>query len=185
MKPFPVLTTDRLRLRAFELADAAQVTELAGHHAIADTTLTIPHPYEDGMAEQWIGTHGEAYDKGEGLSFAITVRESGALVGAIGIHLAPTHDRAEMGYWIGKPYWGRGYATEAARAVMAYGFDELDLNRVQACHFPRNPQSGRVMQKLGMTLEGILRQHVKKRDRFEDTVMYGILRSEYSKPRAP
>ena len=88
--------------------------------------------------------------------------------------------RAELGYWIGKPYWGQGYCTEAARATLDFGFEQLGLNRIFAHHFARNPASGRVMQKIGMTREGRLRQHVKKWDAFEDLELYGILKDHWA-----
>ena len=93
--------------------------------------------------------------------------------------LSQPHANAEMGYWIGKPYWNQGYGTEAAGGILQYAFEQLDLNRVYAAHFRRNPASGRIMQKIGMTYEGCLRQHIKKWDSFEDMEYYGILRSEY------
>ena len=93
--------------------------------------------------------------------------------------IEPEHARAELGYWIGKPYWRNGYATEAARAILQYGFGQLGLNRIHAGHFTRNPGSGRVMQKIGMTHEGHQPRHVKKWDRFEDLELYGILHSQY------
>ena len=83
-----------------------------------------------------------------------------------------------MGYWMGVPYWNHGYCSEAARALVAHGFQQMGLHRIYAFHFVRNPASGRVMQKAGMTYEGTLRQHVKKWERYEDLTAYGILRSE-------
>ena len=87
-------------------------------------------------------------------------------------------EHAEMGYWIGKPYWGQGYAAEASLAVLAYGFDQLGLHRIWARHMRRNPASGRVMQKMGMLYEGCMCQHVKKWDEFEDVLIYACLKSE-------
>src|SRR5215212_1807613 len=130
----PTLPTSRLLLRPFAPADARDVQRLAGEHAVASTTLNIPHPYEDGMAEAWIATHPVAFDEGVWATFAITARDGGTLLGAAGLTIRARHARAEMGYWVGRPYWGRGYATEAAGALLAYGFDALDLNRVQATH---------------------------------------------------
>jgi RimJ/RimL family protein N-acetyltransferase len=86
---------------------------------------------------------------------------------------------AEIGYWIAVPYWGRGYATEAAAEIVRYGFEERNLQRVFACHFTRNPASGRVLQKAGMKYEGTLRQHVRKWDEYVDVAFYGVLRHEY------
>ena len=85
-----------------------------------------------------------------------------------------------MGYWVGVPFWGQGICTEAARALLGFGFGDLNLNKIHAHHFTRNPASGRVLQKLGMKYEGQLRQHVLKSDRFEDLFSYGILRSEFT-----
>lgn len=174
----PTLTTDRLVLRPFTVADAADVQRLAGDLQVATTTLNIPHPYEDGMAEAWIDTHQGRWDAHRHLTLAITTVADG-LVGAVGLEARPPHRRAELGYWIARAFWGRGYATEAARAVVAYGFRELGLNKIDAHYLARNAASGRVMEKLGMTREGLLRQHVVKWDEPEDVVMYGILASDF------
>jgi len=179
MKQQPTLESNRLILRPFELTDAKEVQRLAGDRSIADTTLEIPHPYEDGMAEQWISTHQAKFEAGEMAHFAIIFRETNGLIGAIGLTIVPRFERAEPGYWIGKPYWGNGYCTEAARAVLEYGFTTLKLNRIHAHHFKRNPASGRVLQKLGMVRERFARQHVKKWDTFEDIELYGILKLEW------
>lgn len=175
----PTLETERLILRPFRLSDAGDVQRMAGAAEIAATTLNIPHPYPRGAAEEWIRSHRSSFEEGQGVHFAITLRETGALVGAIGLEITPRHNRAELGYWIGVPYWNRGYATEAARAVVEYGFRVLNLHRICANHFPRNSASGRVMQKVGMVLEGTLRQHVKKGEVYEDLVAYGLLRDEF------
>jgi len=147
---------------------------LAGDRAVADTTLNIPHPYEDGAAEKWIGNHRDWFECGEQVVFAVTLKTDGTLLGAVGLRIQREDQRAELGYWIGKPYWGQGYATEAARAAVQFGFGRLGLNRIYAHHFSRNPASGHVMRKLGMALEGHLPQHVRKWDAFEDLELYGI-----------
>lgn len=175
----PVLLTPRLRLRPLDVGDAGDVQRLAGDFTVADTTLAIPHPYEDGMAERWIATLAEEFAAGRQAVFAVTDRATAALVGAIGLILRPEHSRAELGYWIGRPFWGRGYATEAAGAMLRYGFETLDLHRMYACHFARNPASGRVLEKVGMRREGIARAHARRWQRFEDLVQYGILREEF------
>ncbi len=177
MKKRPTLHTERLILRPFSPQDALDVQNLAGERAIAATTLSIPHPYEDGMAEEWIGHHQVRFDSGESVVFAITLREGGALIGAIGFELQKEHSRAEMGYWVGVPYWNQGYCTEAAREMLRYGFKELGLNRITATYFQGNPASGRVMQKIGMQHEGTLRQHVRKWGEYKDLEFYAILKS--------
>ena len=175
----PILETDRLVLRPFGPSDAAGVQRLAGEWEIADTTLNIPHPYEDGMAEEWIATHKAKFEASQGCIFALTLRTSDDLIGAMGLMITRRFDHAELGYWIGKPYWNKGYCTEAARAVVAYGFTGLGLHRIHASHMARNPASGRVMRKLGMTQEGTLRGHAKKWDNYEDLVIFGILKEEW------
>ncbi len=179
MSTIPTLTTKRLRLRPFRLDDATAVEELAGAYSIAAHTANIPHPYPNGAAEEWISTHEEAFEKGKGMNFAITFKEKDTLIGAIGLFTKKQHRLGELGYWIGEPYWNRGYCTEAAREVVRYGFEDLGLNRIQARHMTKNPASGRVMEKIGMQREGTLRQSLYRFDAFEDAHIYAILREEY------
>jgi RimJ/RimL family protein N-acetyltransferase len=168
-----------LLIRSFQSADAPRVQLLAGDTAIADTTINIPHPYEDGLAEAWIAAGEEHFSRGEEANFAVVLRATDELVGAVGLTFSNPHARAELGYWIGQPYWSRGFCTEAARAVLGYAFMARGINRVQATHLTRNPGSGRVMQKLGMQHEGTARQFVRKGGRFEDVEIYAILRENY------
>lgn len=174
----PILATARLELRPFVYGDVEAVARLAADREVASTTLTIPHPYRREMAEEWIATHAPAWERGTHATFAITGAEEG-LVGAIGLHVQAPHHRAEIGYWVGRPYWGRGYCTEAGRALLGFAFDTLALHRVFAHHFRRNPASGRVMRKLGMRHEGCLRHHVLKWNVWEDLEVYGLLREEW------
>jgi RimJ/RimL family protein N-acetyltransferase len=173
----PTIKTKRLMLRSFDLADAARVRELAGAREVALNTMRIPHPYPDGAAEEWISSQEQTLAEGNHV-FAI---DDGQLVGAIGLHVNQDFDRAEVGYWLGLPFWGRGYATEAVAAILRYGFEELKLNRIYAGYFSRNAASGRVMEKNGMKYEGTLREHVRKWDEYVDIVYHGILRSEWEK----
>lgn len=177
--PQPVLKSARLWLRPFDLSDAPAVRALAGDERVAATTLNIPHPYEDGVAEAWILTHRQLYAAGIVVSFAMVVKETRELVGAIGLRLEARHQRAELGYWVGVPFWNRGFCTEAARVILEYAFGVLEIHRVHATHFTRNPASGAVMRKLGMSHEGHMRQHILKQGVFEDLETYAILRSEY------
>jgi len=179
----PTITTERLVLRPFVLADAPAVQRLAGDREIAANTLLIPHPYPEGAAEEWIKGHDE---QSPNLIFAITMRgdalsSAGEAMGAIGLHIEQKHRRAEIGYWLGVPYWGHGYVTEAARAVVDYAFADIGVNRVFACHFTRNPASGRVLLKVGMQHEGTMRQHIVKWDEPIDIDYYGIVRDDWEK----
>jgi RimJ/RimL family protein N-acetyltransferase len=165
-------------LRPFALADAETVAALAGDRAIAATTLSIPHPYAPADAEDWIATHPADYRKGCAVSYAITLPE-GSLCGSVGLGLSPEHNFAELGYWIGRPFWGNGYATEAAVALVDFAFGSLGLNRINSTHFSDNPASGRVMQKLGMVQEGYRARYTRKWGVYRDIVLYGLLREDW------
>ena len=114
------------------------------------------------------------------LRLAIRLRSNGQLCGGMGLHPEMQHRRAEIGYWIGVPFWGNGYATEAAREVVRYGFERLNLNRIFATHFKGNEKSGRVLEKIGMRHEGCIRQGVLKSGKFIDLEMYSILREDHT-----
>ena len=165
-----MLSTERLLLRPFRLADAPHIQRLAGAREVALNTLHIPHPYPDGAAEQWIAKHAS----GDELTFAI--EHDDVLVGAIGLIPDRAHQRAELGYWIGMPYWGRGFATEAVQAIVDYGSRAQALRRVHAQVFTRNPASARVLRKAGFEHEGTLRQHFKKWDEFVDVDLFAVVR---------
>ncbi|MCA9291790.1 MAG: GNAT family N-acetyltransferase [Phycisphaerales bacterium] len=173
-----VLDTARLRLRPFAAADAPAVQTYCAEVEIARTTLAIPHPYEAGLAAAWIAGHAERRGSGAGWIFAMTTRDDEALVGAIDLRIEAEHARAELGYVVYTPFWNRGYATEAARAIIRFGFDTLALNRIDAHHFVTNPASGRVLEKAGMSFEGVLRQRIRKWGEFIDVRQYAILRSD-------
>lgn len=100
-------------------------------------------------------------------------------MGAVSLKLCLAHQRAELAYWLVMPYWNAGHMTEAARALVEYGFDKLHLNRIEAGHYRTNPASGRVMQKIGMQYEGTHRQHTLRFGQFEDRLVCGLLASDW------
>jgi RimJ/RimL family protein N-acetyltransferase len=165
-------------LRPFEATDAAVVEALAGEADVARTT-NLPHPYPPGGAREWIEAGQEAAAHGQRYPFAIVRRLDGELVGCMTLLVAVEHCRGELAYWIGRPYWGQGYATEAGARIVAYAFEELQLNRVTAHAMRRNRASTRVMEKLGMVHEGRLRQDIYHWGAFEDVDVYGLLRADY------
>jgi RimJ/RimL family protein N-acetyltransferase len=171
----PILHTARLTLRPFTMNDAPAIHRLAGAYEVALNTLLIPHPYPEGAAEEWIGRHQADFDENRIHHFALDV---GELVGAMAL-VMKGDGIAEIGYWIGVPFWGRGYATEAAAEVVRYGFEKCGLQRIFAGHFTRNAASGRVLQKVGMQYEGTLRRHQIKWGEALDIAFYGILREEW------
>ncbi len=179
----PEIRTERLIMRHFSLEDVDEVTNLVGEREIASSTMNIPHPYDKSIAEKWIRSHERSLVRDEGVSFAVTLLNSGRLVGSIGLGIEREFQRAELGYWIGKPFWNQGYATEASGAVIEFGFGTLGLNRIFASHLVRNPGSGRVMEKNGMRFEGCLRQHIVKWGNFEDLNYYAILKEDFQNSR--
>jgi [ribosomal protein S5]-alanine N-acetyltransferase len=185
--PQPVLHAPRLVLRPFEAADADAVERLLADPEIAEGTLTIPHPYPPGSAGPWIATHAESWRAGTSGTWAVTRRPradaeagaaSGALVGAMSLRFVPRHRKAEVGYWIARAEWGRGYATEALARLLDFAFGDAGLHRVEAHHFVENPASGRVMQRAGMRAEGTRRGAVVRQGVPRDVVEYGILASD-------
>jgi RimJ/RimL family protein N-acetyltransferase len=177
----PILLTERLMLGKFELDDAAELQRLADDHEIADTTLSIPHPYTLDHARAWIGNQRRESVRGRATNFAVRLLPGSSLIGSVSLRdLDPEHRQAELGFWIGREWWGQGYASEAAREVVRFGFEKLGLNRIYAHHMARNPAAGRVLLNVGMRQEGVLRERVRKWDVYEDVVLYAILRADRS-----
>lgn len=174
----PPLETARLRLRPFGPIDADAVTALAGDAAVARYLVQMPHPYPRELAVAWIDGHAEAWRRGAGPTWAIERRRDRRVVGAVFLRWTPRHDRAELGYWLGRRHWGRGYAREAATAAVAFAFDVLGVHRVYAQHLGGNDRSAAVLRAIGMTAEGVRRGHIKKADAHHDLHSYAILRDE-------
>lgn len=179
---FTPLQTERLTLRAYALTDIPALVALAGAREVAATTGRIPHPYGEADAREFIASTQEDELRGTGLHLAIALRhgdgDGDTLCGGVGLRIEREHSRAELGYWIGLPYWGNGYATEAAKALVQYGFEILGLHRIFACHFARNSASARVLLKVGMRHEGSQRAHIVKWGEFIDLEIYGMLASD-------
>lgn len=145
----PVLETERLRLRPPDPGDGERIRRLAGDRRIADTTLTIPHPYPEGLAEEWVADRRRAWRDNRSLALAVIPREETGLVGVVSLKTRDGSGEAELGYWIGTDYWGQGYGTEAARAVVSYGLGPHGLRRINARCLSRNPASARIIEGLG------------------------------------
>lgn len=173
-----ILSGEMLTMRPLDGRDVADILALAAAPEIAANTF-VPQPYPPEAAREFVRDRQEKWRNDEDYVFALIEKRSEAFVGCMGIHPVHEHFRAEVGYWIGTPYWGRGYATEALRLLIRFGFERLKLNRIEAGHFAHNPASGRVMQKADMRYEGLRRKFVWHRDCFKDLHWYAILREEY------
>lgn len=174
----PTLETARLRLRPIRREDAAAVfsytkdTEVT-RHVLWDAHQTIA------QARRFIRFLRRQYRRGLPASFAIALQGSDRVIGTIGFMWVNTdHQSAEIGYSLSREYWNKGLMTEALRAVLAFGFDTLHLNRIEGQHDTQNPASGKVMQHAGMQYEGLMRQRLRNKGRFIDVACYAILKSD-------
>ncbi len=165
-------TTD-VRLRPFRPDDRHGLAKLGDDARVSVNMRDIfPSPYTLEDADAWLARAGDV-DVG-----AFAIEADGVLVGGCGAHRRPDVHRftAEVGYWLGVDHWGRGIATRALAQLTDWCFASTDLQRLEACVFDWNPASGRVLEKVGYTLEGIQRRAVCKRGRFGDVVIWARLR---------
>ncbi len=169
------IVTERLLLRPFELSDAESVARICNNVKLYRGTLSLPYPYTIDHAIGWISRNKENFENDKIYDFAITEKDSGKLVGAIGIGNDQKNKNGELGYWIDEQCWRNGYATEATKAIIDYVFNVKGFHRVFARHYKSNPASGKVMIKTGMSYEGELKDHILKDGVFETIICYGIL----------
>ncbi|MFC0284105.1 GNAT family N-acetyltransferase [Camelimonas abortus] len=180
------LATERLRLRWPRLADAPAIEKLAGDRAVADMTALIPHPYPEGAAGQFIFAARLANARGDGLTLAVTERKRPhELIGVAAVQPPYFGERAEIthpfiGFWIGAPYWGRGYATEAVKALLDLAFRETGAERIGAETLAHNAACIRVLEKLGFQITGSGMAPFPARG-----AMLPVARMEIARDRAP
>lgn len=172
------LRTARLLLRPFEITDADAVWAYASDPDVA-RFRPLPDPYTRNDALGFVKRQIQT-DWSTNAEFAIVYGHR--VVGGLSLHVSPEDDRAELGYLLGKRWWGQGLATEAARAAVDWGFQRFNLHKVYARAHVDNRRSWRVMEKLGMSREGVLRGHWRMRDQHVDLVYFGVLRDEWTPP---
>lgn len=175
----PALETDRLVLRPLRGDDAAAVFAYASSARVAEPMTWEPHRSIDDTYEFLVFAEA-SYGDGHLDPYAMVLRDSGLLIGTVGCRwISRPSACLELGYALGEPHWGAGYATEAAAAVVDFAFREAGAERVQARVRPDNARSRRVVEKLGMRLEGTLRHSVRKGDRWHDAWVLSVLRAEW------
>lgn len=180
----PTLTTDRLVLRELSFDDARAVAERAGDRRVARYLIAVPSPYPVTLASRWIAGRLAWWSQGRGVTLAVCRRDSpGELIGTVSLRRYVRDRRAELGYWLGADAWGQGIATEAAGALVDFGFSELGLARIYAHVLEGNTASCRVLEKIGMLNEGIRRRHVRKGRKLVDVSLWGMLREEWLERR--
>ena len=176
----PVLKTPQLRLRPLELSDALVIQKAASVRKIADTMISLPHPYPAGEAERYIARQKDERKTGRSFTFTIEQQAEESFCGLVEVRdIDREHSQGELSFWLTVEAWGRGYMSDVVLEVVRYGFESLGLNRLYAYHMMRNPASGRILEKNGFKQEGLLRQRVRKWGQFEDVALWAILRQEW------
>lgn len=175
MDIFPTLTTNRLTLDKIRYSEIPNIVKYVNNKNISDNTLMMPPPYTEDNAVFWINMSNQGFLSKEQFIFGIYLRENDSLIGGMGLHIDKMHHKAEMGYWIAEPFWNQGYATEAGKAVIQFGFEVLNLHKIYATHFPFNPASGKVLLNIGMAFEADLKQHYFKNGAYLDGRQYSII----------
>ncbi len=174
------LSTERLVLRPLEQSDVPVMHRLCNDPDVSATIADMPYPYPIEAAAGTVAAMQNLMASGEAYAFAVVPHDSSELVGIVYLIPNPVYQHAELIYWLGKPHWCKGYATEAARAVLTFAFGQLKLHRVYASVFRGNIASVRILEKCGMQVEGTQREHILKNGQFVDLLSYGILSSEFN-----
>lgn len=177
------IETRRLLLRPFTAADAAAVEGYVARWEIARMTTRIPHPYPEGAAIKWIAGHEAARRDASEYTFAVTLQGEDKAIGAVGLRRSEPGNW-ELGYWLAPGHWGQGLATEAAQAMVVYGFEKLEAEALTSGHFADNPPSGRVLEKAGFRANGIARQWSEARQDFVDANRFLLTRESWQRARA-
>jgi ribosomal-protein-alanine N-acetyltransferase len=177
---FPVLATERLVLRDVRASDATDVLVFRGDPVVQ--RFDDPPIHTVAEAEAFIGEVLAENDAGDGIVWAMALADGGTVIGLSGFHYwDPYHRHAEVGYGIARAYWGQGFASEALRAVLRYGFERMDLHRVYARTIADNYESVRLLERLGFQREGTQREHSWEDDgTFHDSAIYGMLANEFA-----
>ncbi|MEL6134914.1 MAG: GNAT family protein [Bacteroidota bacterium] len=179
MERFPTLETMRLRLRRMETSDFPALLQHVNNPKITDQILNFPYPYleEDAIFRMHIILQG--FRERQRFVFAITQKGKDELIGEIGLHLDKTHNKAEMGYWLGEPFWNQGLMGEAIAPILRFGFEDVKLHKIFATHFISNPASGKIMEKNGMIKEAEMKDHYMKQGIYETVYQYRLTYEEF------
>ncbi len=178
------IETERLALRRHVKADAPAVARLLDDWDVVKWLAQVPFPYTEKDALDWIVQTARNWAEGREYQLGIALRSTGELVGHIGLRMDPDSDSAELGYWLGKPHWGRGYGTEAARSMVRFGFVQLRLDRIWATCLPDNQRSLKVLGKAGLAVEGKRMQEFATRGVTVEVPVLGLARTDWQRVRS-
>lgn len=177
--PFPELHTERLKLRRLQLTDLPLLVQYANNKKISDQIINIPFPYTEDDAVQRLNFVIQGFAAGERYVFVITKDHENQLIGEIGLHLDKHNNIAQFGYWIAEPFWGQGIASEALTAVLQFGLETLQLQKIYATHYTDNPASGKVMLHNHMIKEAELKDHYRIDGAYKSVAQYRLTIDEY------
>jgi len=170
----------RVSIRPLKYSDAPEIYENVRDKEIVRWTVSIPHPYPKDGAVKFIRKARYNITKKKSYPFGLVLKETGRVTGVIELMAIDWKNKnAELGYWLGRKYWGKGLMTEAARLILEFGFRGLKLHRIYATLFEENTGSARILEKSGFKLEGRMREGRYRYGRWHDTLRYGILESEF------
>ena len=174
------LFTDQLVLRSVESRDAPQIALHLSEWDVVKQTSTVPFPYDERSALTWIARVGRRHKAGREYAFAITRRDDDELVGAVAMAISSEDDGqiGEIGFWLGMPHWGQGYAREAVQALTAFGIEGLNLKRIDAVLFRDNKNSKRVLEKCGYRKDRAEVRDFPDRGGRRKVLLYSISKSE-------
>ncbi len=178
----PSLETERLLLRPPDFCDVPAVASLIGGWDVAKNLANVPHPYRESDAREFVSRTQMMSASGESFCFAILRKADDVFMGCSGLNLKD--GRFELGYWLGKPYWGQGYATEAAKKVVSFAFRDLKATSLLAGWFHDNPASGRVLEKLGGRPDGAEPRHSLARGHSVYCNMMALTREQFGRKKA-
>lgn len=174
MDAFPELNTKRLKLRKIRVEDIEALVRYANNKKISDHIINIPHPYQEPNAVFRISYVHQGFVAGTRYVFAIAIKESDEFIGEISLHLEKDKNIAQLGYWVGEPFWSKGIATEAIEAILKFGFHRLNLDSIYATCHVENAASEKVLLKNGM----------KKSNVNGNVALYTLTRQEHEQQYA-
>lgn len=176
----PALHAPDLLLRPLKVEDAESLVPLMRDPRVAEPYVLPRYPWSLADAHAQIAAMEADFEANRRLDLGIEPLALKRVVGVVSLGFAPAHDRAELGFWVGQPYWRQGHAGAAARLLLQWAFEERRLHRVTARTLGDNPRAARLLQALGFVREGLLRQHQYHWGRFRDVAHWGLLAHEWT-----
>lgn len=186
--PFPILETERLILREWQDIDAEAMFKLFGSEEVIRYTPVERHTSPERSLQTILRFRARFYEKHEGIVWAIERKDTAEAIGEAGIYeWSPEHFRLSIGYSLNPENWSYGYATEATERIVRYAFEDFPtfkVNRIEATTDPANAASIKVLKKIGFQQEAYLREYEMEKERFVNSIMFSLLRSEFTRPNS-